>query len=303
MNGRVGDLDDRALRARLHGDGLFVRTGPLIFAIRSREAAVAEALPRLYADQALASDEFADFHVEVRRVGGLRGWVKPQVEFLLDGRAPFLSLPDAQAFAMLEWGMNWCIAGLCHQYLVIHAAVIARDGRAAILPAPPGSGKSTLAAALIQRGWRLCSDELTLIDPANGNIVALARPVNLKNQSIALIRAFAPDSVFGPEATDTQKGLVAHLKPPADSVARVAEPVRPRWIVFPRWQRGSAPRLEARPRAASFIELAENAFNYSQLGELGFTTLARVIDQSETLSFTYDRLDDAVETFEELAAR
>ena len=66
MSERVADLDDRALRARLHGEGLFVRTGPLVFAIRSREAAIAQALPRLYADQALASDEFADFHVEGR---------------------------------------------------------------------------------------------------------------------------------------------------------------------------------------------------------------------------------------------
>jgi predicted ATPase len=30
-----------------------------------------------------------------------------------------------------------------------------------ILPAPPGSGKSTLCAALVTRGWRLLSDELT----------------------------------------------------------------------------------------------------------------------------------------------
>ena len=55
------------------------------------------------------------------------------------------------------------------------------------------------------------------------------------------------------------------------------------------------------PRAASFIDLAENAFNYSLLGELGFTTLTKVIDASETLSLSYGRLDEAVAIFDALA--
>jgi HprK-related kinase A len=301
LNPRLDQLSGRTLREKLRGSGLFVRTGPLVFAIRSREAAIAEALPRLYPDQRLADEQFADFHVEVRRVPGLRGWIKPQIEFLIDGSSPFQPLPHPQSFAMLEWGMNWCIAALCHQYLVIHAAVVEKGGFAALLPAPPGSGKSTLTAALVQRGWRLCSDELTLLDPASAKVAALARPVNLKNQSIEVIRAFAPDAVFGTALADTQKGRICHMKPPADSVARVDEPASPRWIVFPRWEKGSEAQLQKRPRAASFIELAENAFNYSLLGELGFTTLTKVIDASETLSLSYGRLDEAVALFDELA--
>ncbi|WP_417070315.1 HprK-related kinase A [Niveibacterium terrae] len=301
MNPRLDQLSGRALRNKLHGPGLFVQTGPLIFAIRSREAAIAEALPRLYPEQRLADEDFADFHVEVRRVPGLRGWVKPQIEFLIDGSSPFQPLPQAQSFAMLEWGMNWCIAALCHQYLVIHSAVVEKDGFAALLPAPPGSGKSTLTAALVQRGWRLCSDELTLIDPASAKVIALARPVNLKNQSIDVIRAFAPEAVFGTALADTQKGRVCHMKPPPDSVARVDEAASPRWIVFPRWEKDGKAQLQARPRSASFIDLAENAFNYSLLGELGFTTLTKVIDASETLSLSYGRLDEAVALFNGLA--
>lgn len=249
----------------------------------------------------LAQTDFADFHVEVRRAPGLRGWLKPQVIFLLDGLVPFRPLPKAQSFAMLEWGLNWCIASHCHQYLMIHAAVIERDGLAAILPAPPGSGKSTLTAALVQRGWRLCSDELTLLRPEDGEVVPLARPVNLKNTSIEVIRRFAPGVVIGPEIRDTLKGRVAHVKPVAEHVARVDVRARPRWIVFPRWQAGAAPTLAPQPRAQAFIQLAENAFNYSMLGEKGFATLGDTIDRCECLSFCYGELDDAVAVFDRLA--
>ncbi|TXL12561.1 hypothetical protein BMR05_15020 [Methylococcaceae bacterium HT4] len=83
--------------------------------------------------------------------------------------------------------MNWCISSQLNTYLIIHAAVIEKSGYAVIMPAPPGSGKSTLTASLIQEGWRLLSDELTIIDVQNACVVPFPRPVSLKNESIDII--------------------------------------------------------------------------------------------------------------------
>src|SRR5262245_4807368 len=148
---------------------------------------------------------------------------------------PFKPLPRSHAFAMFEWCLNWCIESQANHYLMMHAAIIERQGSAAILAAPPGSGKSTLTAGLVSRGWRLLSDELTLIDPADGMAVPMSRPVSLKNESIDVVRDFVPEAVIGPIARDTIKGSVAHLKPPADSVNRVGERARPRWVIFPKF--------------------------------------------------------------------
>ncbi|MFT4173714.1 MAG: HprK-related kinase A [Rhodocyclaceae bacterium] len=302
MTASLGSLPYADVAQRLAGNGLMLRTGPFVQRLRSRLPAVARSVHTLYADHPLAdSAVFADFHVRVDRARGVRGVWRPQAEFHFDERQPFTPLPLPQSFAMLEWGLNWCIAQHCHQYLIVHAAVIERDGRAAILPAPPGSGKSTLCAALVHRGWRLCSDELTLIRPQDAAVQALARPVNLKNRSIDLIGQFAPQAVFGPRVPDTHKGTVSHMRAPAASVAGVDLPAQPRWVVFPRWLAGSPATLKSWAKAQAFIELADNAFNYSVLGESGFDTLTRVIDQAECLSFTYDKLDDAVATFERLA--
>ena len=98
-------------------------------------------------------------------------------------------------------------------------------------------------------GWRLLSDEMTMIDRDDGLIVPLARPVSLKNRSIEIIRGFDRQAVFGDVAHDTHKGTVSHLRPSADSVRRMAEKARAAHIVFPRWEQ-DAP-TELRPRARS----------------------------------------------------
>lgn len=297
-------LAPRALRQRLQADGLRLRTGPFVFNLRSPHAAVAEGVARLYADNPLAAaDDWVDFDVTVDHGRGLRRWVKPQARFLLDGRPVYEPLPATHALPMLEWAMNACISTRAHHYLVLHAAVIERGGLCALLPAPPGSGKSTLCAALIHAGWRLLSDELTLLS-MDGPLQAtpLCRPVSLKNASIDIIKAWAPQAVFSRTAEGTAKGNVAHMKAPAAHLARMAEPATPRWVVFPRWSAGAAPLLTPRPRSHSLLELARNAFNYVTLGDAGFQRLADLISACDCLDYVYSRLDDAVQSFEALAA-
>ncbi len=297
--GEVGVLSLPELQQLLADGSFALRTGELLSRIKSNFLDVAESLHVLYAHHPCIIDpDFADFYVEVRSPRNLRRWFRPQAEFLIDGDPPFEPLPRDQAPAFLEWGLNWSIAASCHQWFTLHAASLERNGRVVILPAPPGSGKSTLCAALAFRGWRLLSDELTLIRPESLAASALARPINLKNASIDLIRQFEPTSVWGPVSYDTTKGRVAHLRPPANSVERMLETAQPHWIVFPQYSRDSAPQLTPRPKAQTFVHFAENAFNYSTLGETGFDVVSRLVDQCDCFDFTYSRLEDALEVFD-----
>ncbi len=298
----LSELGPGALRTRLRGDGLLLRTGPFLFRVRSTIASVEEGLALLYADYPLGEDaEFADYTVQIAPGRGLHRWWRPQARYLYDGQSPFEPLPQDHAFPLLEWAMNWCIAGHAHHSLLLHAAVVERGGLAAILPAPPGSGKSTLCAGLVQRGWRLLSDEMTIIDLPTRQVMPLGRPISLKNASIEVMRAFAPGAVINAVSHETHKGSVTHMKVPAGQVARLHETARPRWVIFPRWQAGEAAQLTPRSQAQSFIELGRNAFNYLVLGEEGFQVLGDVVQASDCFDFRYSRLDDAVAAFDKLA--
>ncbi|MBT9567565.1 MAG: HprK-related kinase A [Thiobacillus sp.] len=291
------------LQRQLAGQGVWLRTGPFSLRIQSRFPYVAQGLTELYGQFEVrnAHESFADFHVSVNPPGTLRRWVRPQAIFSFDGMRPFKPLPGDQAFPMLEWGMNWCVSTQAHQYLIIHAAVVEKNGRAAILPAPPGSGKSTLTAGLVLSGWRLLSDELSLIDRKTGLIHPLPRPISLKNGSIDVIRAFAPEVYINRASHDTAKGTVAHMRPPRESVRRQHEPVRPGWVIFPKWEAGATTRLTRRSQAQTFMYLAQNAFNYSHLGADGFRVGTALIDQSVCYDFRYSKLDEAVVAFDQLA--
>jgi len=299
----VADLSYRELEQRLAGPGLRLRTGPLVSLIRSRLPAVVRGISLLYAEY--PTDDaggFADFRVQVDRPRNLRRWLQPQAHFFSDGSVPFKPLPLDQAFPMLEWGLNWCVSSHCHQYLMFHAAVVEKSGRALILPAPPGSGKSTLCAGLVNRGWRLLSDELALIETGSGRVVPLPRPVSLKNASIDVIRVFAPGVAISRPVHDTAKGSVAHMRAPSDSVGRALETARPGWIVIPRYEAGLAAALIPLSRARGLMRMADNAFNYSVHGRGGYQVLAQIIDQCSCYEFGYGDLEEAAAVFNDLAA-
>jgi hypothetical protein len=297
---KISALSATELRRRLRHSGLYFRTGSLTACVNTSMENVAAGIELLYADYPLAGEDFADFHVEVAPPRTLRRWIKPQVDFRFDGTTPFKPLPADQAFPMFEWGLNWCVSSQIQDVLIIHAAVIEKDGHAAVMPAPPGSGKSTLCAALIQHGWRLLSDELALVRRSDGALLPLPRPVSLKNASIDIMQRHAPQAVFTPAVSDTLKGTVAHMKPPEDSVARALEPALPGWVIFPKYEANAPTSLTPLPRARAALRLADNAFNYATLGAPGFEALAQLVGASDCHEFRYSDLAQAIAAFADL---
>jgi hypothetical protein len=128
----------------------------------------------------------------------------------------------------------------------------------------------------------------------------MARPISLKNESIDVIRKFAPEAVFGPVSPNTIKGTIAHVRPPSDSVARAGEASNIVSCIFPRFRPDG--RLIARSvsRAQSFMQIAASAVNYTLLGAQAFNSLAQIVDTLNSYELEYSDLNQAVAWFNEL---
>ncbi len=292
---RIGDLEPHDLWRRLAGEGLALDFGVARARVRSPLRGLARVVHLLYAHlPVISAAGFYDISASLERVRGLRRWVRPQVTFMLDGKHPFEPFPADTHLPLLEWGLNWAIANRSNSYLLLHAGAVERAAQGILLPALPGSGKSTLTAAMCSRGYRLLSDEFGPVGLKDGLLFPSVKPIALKNQSIAIIRDFAPGSIIGPEFPKTRKGRVAHLAPSAESMAKRHQPAVPRLIVFPRYDPAAQGSLEPISKSAAFTKLAANSFNYQILGPEGFEALARLIQQCDCFRLNYSRLEDAI---------
>lgn len=268
---------------------------PFAFHITSHHQSVIDNLENLYGKRVIQPenyDGFIDYRVSVTHSGGIRRLINDQARFQCDKMEPFKPLNRSQAFAMLEWGLNWVVAAHEVSHLIIHSAVLAKDGKAVVFPAPPGSGKSTLTAYLSRNGWRLLSDEMALITPLTSTVTPFVRPVCLKNDSISLVKSWYPDDVFSTIAKDTHKGDVVHMAPGDVAVARDTEQAEVVGIVFPKYNKDVFFDVYDMDQATAYTALAENAFNYTVLQKQGVKSVIKLVENASSFEVEYNSLEE-----------
>lgn len=297
---RLNQLSQKQVAQAMAGKGITIDLGIATFNVRSALPAVARNFYKLYQDHRLVEENRPiDFFVKIKSSSSLRKWLYPQIEFICDQHSPFLPLPKPQAYPVLEWGMNWCIASHCHNYLLLHAAVLAKGDQAIVFPAPPGSGKSTLTGYLAHSGWRLLSDEMAVIDTSDNKVYPFIRPICLKNDSIDLIQKWFPDTLISDVARDTNKGDVAHVKPPVDSLHTMYEPANIKAVIFPRYDGGVKLDIYQLDKCQAFLSLAENGFNNNVLARSAFLSLTAIVEAANNYEMVYSDMDEMLSFLED----
>ncbi len=297
----LSELAQAELRHALAGSGLRLDVGLAVLRVRSDVPALATQIQSVYRHFPQDPDGgWADLHLDLMRVRGPRRWLRPQVRVQNDGQVPFDPFPADSPLPLMEWSANWLIGRRCNDVLLLHSGVVERDGLAVVMPALPGSGKSTLTAALSLSGWRLLSDEFGAVSLDTGLIHPVLKPAALKNQSIDVIRRFAPHAEMGPLFPKTRKGTVVHVAPSRHAVAHVHTPARPGAILLPRWQAGSPTQFIPVDERMAFSTLAFNAFNYAVVGAEGFRRVVALVRQCPAWQLIYSDLGDALARLDEL---
>lgn len=287
----LGELAPATIESGLRDRGVCIEVGTFRCRITSDTGLLAKPLQQLYSAYPASLDPniLVDFEISLRRS---RHWLSQEVEFIWEGKSPFPKLPLSQTHPLFEWGLNWAIATLSGNDIVIHAAVIEKDGAALVLPGDPGAGKSTLCAALALSDWRLLSDELTIINRQTSMVNPVPRPISLKDRSIRLIQNRFPAVQMTEPITETRKGDIAYARPDDLAVLRADQPVPIELIVFPKYQTGSSLEINQISNGLAVAKLLENTFNVGLLGKEGFVDTARAIASARCFEITYSSFDE-----------
>jgi Coenzyme PQQ synthesis protein D (PqqD) len=187
---------------------------------------------------------------------------------------------DSQLVETLLWHVNRRIVSSSPDYLMFHAAAVAKDGRAVIMPAPTGSGKTTLAAELVRAGMDYLSDEVVAVDPESGLVHPVPKSLALKAGSWPLFPApsIPPDGMWSLDPTAPRHIDPRRLR--ADSISGLAVPS---FVVFPRYVPGGPTGLRGLAQDEGLVLLAENAFNLAVHGRRGLRALCAMVETAPCL--------------------
>jgi hypothetical protein len=134
----------------------------------------------------------------------------------------------------------------------LHAALLARDGVALIVPGSSGAGKSTLALALLRGGFALGGDDLCFLRPAEAGLQVLAFPDEI-DVTEATTRFF-PELRRLPAGERAPGAPKWSLLPEDVYPTTFVSACRPGALVFPRI--GSTPESRLEPMGAAEALLA-----------------------------------------------
>jgi HprK-related kinase A len=297
----IRDIPRAAFIRRLREDGVHVDTGAFTTHLRIELPRLAGEFAEMYGQYPVDDPpQIDDVRLRIAPPSLLGRYLSPSATAWVDDEKLFDPVPVQRAYTLLESGLNWSVATSILAPMLIHAAVVARDNRAVIMPAPTGSGKSTLCAALSWRGWRLFSDEICVSSFGDGAILPNPRPVSLKNNAIGAIAAFEPRAEFSATYTGTAKGDVAYMRPPADAIWRFKESAIPSLVVAPQYHEGVPVSARRMATMEGLRWLIDNSVNYSSMLQSGFDILTAIADRCGVYVLTYSDLNEAVDAVDRL---
>jgi hypothetical protein len=199
----------------------------------------------------------------------------------------------------LLWQVHKEAVASVTEVLALHAGAVAWGQSGVVLPGTTGSGKTTLVTGLLGAGFSYLSDEAALIDPQSGRLHPFPKSLTLRPGSLELMPELTER--LAPELAWTTR-LRYDLSADAVRTNVLGAPCIVRYVIIPRYVRGSHSRLAPISRAETLINLSQNAFNLDLFGRTGVELLADVVRGAECFQMQVGDLESAVNAVKTLVA-
>ncbi len=212
-----------------------------------------------------------------------------------DHRAGEVRGPAAQIALKVLYEVDFHLANLASDGLYLHAASLARQGQALIMPASSGNGKSTLTYWLTQRGFHYMSDEATFVPLNSRKCTGFTRPPVLKTGTLDLF----PNLEEQPKLEVQRVGGQVYgwlIGVSALNALGMEHTPMIKSIVFPHFQPGADLEYEQLSSAHTAFELARCLINARNLVQNGFPEVLRLAQAVPAWRLVYGDLQQ-VEMF------
>jgi hypothetical protein len=191
-------------------------------------------------------------------------------------------LGQALSFALVKRGFE-----------PLHATVVVVNGKAVAFLGDSGFGKSSLAACFLERGHRVLTDDLLIVQESGSCVLAYPGPPRIKLFPNMASRFLGKSAIGVPMNLEAKKLIVSMdaqrscgVPVPLGAVYSVADP---REVL-----RNQHVSIEPLTPREGFLALVKNSFNRRLVNperlERQFTTTARLVDRIAVKKLSYPRV-------------
>ncbi len=192
------------------------------------------------------------------------------------------------ALCYLRYQVTHSLMAARPDLLWLHAAAVARDGRAVLIAGASGSGKSTLATGLLRRDFSYLGDEVIPLDPRAG----LVHPFPLT----PAVRRESPQPLA---PADVRRLGKVDVPLDASQIAHGPYPVGA--LVFPSFAPGEVEPQPLSPARAA-LELARQCLDLTSDHQRALPALARLASRTPAAWLVFDDIERAAAASERLHA-
>ena len=209
-----------------------------------------------------------------------------------DGEPCETTLTDDYVTPYVLWEVVRLVLESAAPRVPVHAAAVARHGRALVLAGASQAGKSTLAGWLTANGWQFLTDEVALLEHRADGVTIVHpfwRPIG--------VRRPGPLDALLELPGDDPEVLV-----PASALGALGPPTPLAAVVFPRYEPGINPAAQRRPAAYALRELADHLPSLGPHRSDVFHAVAAIVESVPTYSIGVDDLVSATDTLARIVA-
>ncbi|HEX9667460.1 MAG TPA: hypothetical protein VGA95_13015 [Thermodesulfobacteriota bacterium] len=182
-------------------------------------------------------------------------------------------------------------------HLILHSALVIRNGIALVLPGPRKSGKSTLVISLLKHGFKYYSDDITAINLKSLRATGFPRAIMIRDNTLSLFPSLKPEiTCYGYKLYNGHKSKKIHLGIPSKKVLAPLNKSFPiSSIIFPKYSSNGNTFISDIKNSSAVLNLMGCTLNQNRFVDSGFKTAASIVRNIKCYSLQIKDLSKACE--------